>query len=112
MVVRGSRQEILDPGFVLLGTRHFFDEQLIVENGESSTQDIHSQKLSLKNNHHHQAQHQPQISKVSTFKSSHTSSTNRINRNESGNKLALKFTKSSNSTIQPLPSKPLVKHAN
>ncbi|KAH9587246.1 Leucine-rich repeat-containing protein 56 [Schistosoma haematobium] len=90
----------------------FFDEQLIVENGESSTQDIHSQKLSLKNNHHHQVQHQPQISKVSNFKSSHTSSTNRINRNESGNKLALKFTKSSNSTIQPLPSKPLVKHTN
>ncbi|CAH8524890.1 unnamed protein product [Schistosoma intercalatum] len=85
----------------------FFDEQLIVENGESSTQDIHSQKLSLKNNNH-----QPQISKVSNFKSSHTSSTNKINRNESGNKLALKFTKSSNSTIQPLPSKPLVKHTN
>ncbi|CAI2728968.1 unnamed protein product [Schistosoma spindalis] len=90
----------------------FFDEQLIVENGESSTQDIHSQKLSLKNNHHHQQQHQPQISKVSNSKPSHTSSINRINRNESGNKLALKFTKSSNRTIQPLPSKPLVKHEN
>ncbi|XP_018650833.1 hypothetical protein Smp_137950.1 [Schistosoma mansoni] len=89
----------------------FFDEQVNVENGDTSSQDIHSQKLLLKNNHHQQ-QHQPQISKVSIFKSSHINSANRINRNESGNKLALKFTKSSNSTIQPLPSKPLVKHEN
>ncbi|CAH8569888.1 unnamed protein product [Schistosoma rodhaini] len=89
----------------------FFDEQVNVENGDTSSQDIHSQKLLLKNNHPQQ-QHQPQISKVSIFKSSHINSANRINRNESGNKLALKFTKSSNSTIQPLPSKPLVKHEN
>ncbi|KAK4471878.1 hypothetical protein MN116_005265 [Schistosoma mekongi] len=94
----------------------FYDEEMTVNN-ECNTHNFnysrHSSQNSVNSKIQQQKQQQQQMFKVKMIKASHLTSNNRVNRTESGNKLALRFTKSSKSTtIHPLPSKPMVKSEN
>ncbi|CAH8536786.1 unnamed protein product [Heterobilharzia americana] len=85
------------------GIECIFDEEMMV-NKESGTQDSQYSEYSLQ-----KSQQQKQLFRTKIIKSSDVNLNNKTNRNESGNKLVMKLSKSSTSAIQALPSKPLVK---
>ncbi|CAH8848331.1 unnamed protein product [Trichobilharzia szidati] len=97
------------------GVESSFDEQMVVNNDNS----IQVTKSPVKNDPsspsspseplHQLKQKQSEFSKMKTFKSSTLYLNNRRNKIESGNKLAMRLSKTSSTTIQALPSKPLVK---
>ncbi|CAH8498023.1 unnamed protein product [Schistosoma turkestanicum] len=92
----------------------FYDEQLIVDN-EHTTQGVNSQNLSSLRNKHQRISPEVRIFKSSSASASSSTHgvvnpANRIHSIDTRNKFALKFTKTLNKPIQPLPSKPLVKH--
>ncbi|VDP97804.1 unnamed protein product [Trichobilharzia regenti] len=101
------------------GVESSFDEQMVVNN-DNSIQDLQVTKSSVKNDPsspssppepplHQLKQKQSEFSKMKTSKSPVVYANHRINKTESGNKLAMRMSRTSSTTIQALPSKPLVK---